>query len=155
MTRIEIQNRQRKFRTNRRYLRDLAGRLLALAARDGACGPWRELVLVLVDDAVCAKINVAALGHAGATDVITMTYPSVPGESPGDSAELVLNLERAWLLGGNVRDSSQELALYLAHGCDHLCGRDDATPAARRAMRRRELRWLGELDVPALFAPCA
>jgi len=36
----------------------------------------------------------------------------------------------------------RELALYLAHGCDHLAGADDATPRQRAAMRRRELRWL-------------
>jgi ssRNA-specific RNase YbeY (16S rRNA maturation enzyme) len=39
-----------------------------------------------------------------------------------------------------------ELALYIAHGFDHLSGADDDTPARRAAMRRTEMRWLAGLQ---------
>jgi ssRNA-specific RNase YbeY (16S rRNA maturation enzyme) len=39
-----------------------------------------------------------------------------------------------------------ELALYIAHGFDHLSGADDNTPARRAAMRRTEMRWLAALQ---------
>lgn len=132
-------------------MRELTAALLARAARLRPARQWREVTLLLVDDAACAPINAAALSHDGATDVITMTYASIPGEPPGASAELVLNLERAWQIGGTPAGASAELALYLAHGCDHLCDFDDATAAARRGMRRRERRWLRDLSIPELF----
>ncbi len=132
-------------------MRELTAALLARAARLRPQQRWREVTLLLVDDVRCSSINAAALGHEGATDVISMTYEAIPGESSGDSAELVLNLERAWQLGRTPAGASSELALYLAHGCDHLCGFDDATSVARRSMRRREQRWLRDLAIPLLF----
>ena len=55
----------------------------------------------------------------------------------------MVNSERAAAEGrGRPGGTSRELALYLAHGLDHLAGRDDAAPAERRAMRRRENGWL-------------
>ena len=87
------------------------------------------------------------------TDVITLTYPALPGEDPGDSAEIILNVECAWKQGGGGEGADRELAFYLAHAFDHLAGHDDATPAARTSMHRREWRWLKSLGpVPALFS---
>jgi rRNA maturation RNase YbeY len=150
---IRISNRQRAFRPDRQALRRLAAALFARVVRACPARRWRELTLLLTDDAACARINAAALGRDEPTDVIAIVYPAVPGEPPGDSAEIVLNLERAWRLGRAPPAAAAELALYLAHGCDHLCGHDDATPAARRRMRRRERRWLAVLDIPVLFLP--
>ena len=76
------------------------------------------------------------------TDVVVQAYEAVPGVCPA-TAELVLNAERALLEGGRRSGGpSRELALYLAHGLDHLAGYDDDTPSRRRAMRRRETAWL-------------
>ena len=41
--------------------------------------------------------------------------------------------------------AGHELALYIAHGLDHLSGADDATYEGYRTMRRRELRWLSDI----------
>jgi ssRNA-specific RNase YbeY (16S rRNA maturation enzyme) len=64
--------------------------------------------------------------------------------------EIVVNVERAAEAGpghwprtrGDRSAIARELALYIAHGCDHLCGADDASRVDRLRMRRRELRWL-------------
>lgn len=134
---VAVENRQGKYSVSRPALRRLVRVLAAKAAV-----ALRDVTLILVDDAGCAAINVAAVGHAGPTDVITLTYPAVPGEEPGDSAEIVLNLECAWNQGGGGEGASRELAFYLAHAFDHLAGHDDDTPAARTSMHRREWRWI-------------
>jgi ssRNA-specific RNase YbeY (16S rRNA maturation enzyme) len=88
----------------------------------------------------------ATFGIRVQTDVISQAYLPIPGVS-GPTAELVINLQRAIELGSRRPGGpTAELALYLAHGIDHLAGHDDDTPAARRSMRRRELRWLARLS---------
>jgi len=114
---------------------------------------WRELTVILTDDAGIAPLNRHIMRHSGSTDVITQRYESLPGESDGLYGELFVNVERAWQLGGSRRGwpASRELALYIAHGCDHLNDEDDATPAGRQRMRQRELRWLRSICVPVLI----
>ena len=125
----------------------LVARLLERADRLGRVGRPRELAIILMDDAAIAPINQALLNHAGPTDVITVRYDAIPGEAEaGDSGELYINVERAVQLGRRGWPAGRELALYLAHGCDHLAGEDDATAADYRRMRRRELRWLREIE---------
>ena len=76
------------------------------------------------------------------TDVVVQAYAAVPGVSAA-SAEIVLNADRARAEGRRrAGGPARELALYLAHGLDHLAGASDHTPARRRAMRRRETAWL-------------
>ena len=144
---VDIVRNQRAFRIDAKALRRL---VRALASKSGR--QLRDITVILVDDEGMAPINAAAVGHIGATDVITIVYPSLPGEEPGDSAEIVLNVECAWKQGGGGDGANRELAYYLAHAFDHLAGHDDNTPSARTSMHRRERRWLGELSpIPALF----
>ena len=113
--------------------------------------------MIITDDAGIEPFNRAIMKHAGTTDVITQRYESLPGEPAGLLGEVIVNVERAWQVGDARRgwSASHELALYLAHGCDHLNDEDDTTPAGRQRMRRRELRWLRRLHVPVLFKPAA
>jgi len=74
--------------------------------------------------------------------VVSQAYPAVPGACPA-TAERGVNPEGAQPEGRRrPGGAARELALYLAHGLDHLAGRDDDAPARRRAMRRRETAWL-------------
>ncbi|MFH1968972.1 MAG: rRNA maturation RNase YbeY [Verrucomicrobiota bacterium] len=106
--------------------------------------------MVLTDDAGITLLNRTFLDHARATDVITFTLSPMPGGGAGTGGEIHLNVERALeegarrggstaLTTGNAAD---ELALYLAHGCDHLTGANDRTVMEQRRMRRRELLWI-------------
>jgi len=127
----------------------LAEYLLARAGGRDRKPPTRDLSIVLMDDVGMAAINDSLLGHEGPTDVITARYRPIPGETEaGDIGELYVNVDRAvdeaeatgrW-------SPSRELALYIAHGCDHLAGEDDASPAQQKRMRRRELKWLQEAE---------
>lgn len=121
----------------RRLVRTLAGRAFpADAARPG------ELTVVLTDDAAMPGYKAGCFGVRAQTDVVAQAYEAVPGVCPA-TAEVVLNAERARAEGGRrAGGAARELALYLAHGLDHLAGFDDDTPVRRRAMRRRETGWL-------------
>lgn len=136
---IHISNRQKAMAVNRTALAALAGRLAARAFGEGA---FAELSVVLVDDAAMPGCKERVFGVRRQTDVISLAYEAVPGIQPA-TAELVVNAERALQEGArHPGGAARELALYVAHGLDHLSGRDDDTPARRRSMRRRETRWL-------------
>jgi ssRNA-specific RNase YbeY (16S rRNA maturation enzyme) len=134
-------------------------RFLLQKAFADPCAAWRDVRLLLADDAGMAECNRRSMHHEGPTDVITLRYAPVPGTG-GAAAELVVNLQRASEEGRLRRrtsgrktlwDAQHELALYLAHGCDHLAGAEDDTVPNRRRMRRRELKWLGSARLAGLF----
>jgi len=103
---------------------------------------WKELSLVLTDDAGIRKIKRQFFDIDCVTDVISFSLPAGPGRGGCLTAEIVVNAERARLEGRGRKGVEHEFALYLAHGCDHLAGHDDRTAQERKKMRRRELRWL-------------
>lgn len=103
---------------------------------------WDEISIAILDDEGIAPVNIRYFDRARPTDVISLAYPPVI-DGDGWVGEVVVNAERA-LQEGRRRPGGwrRELALYIAHGCDHLSGADDSTPPLRRKMRRRELAWL-------------
>jgi rRNA maturation RNase YbeY len=137
LMRISIANQQQKVRVSAPRLRRLAGWLAEQAGLQ-----LSSLEILLTNDAGIVMANGAVFGRDYVTDVISLAYPPLPGET-GGAGELIINLELAAREGARrAGGPDRELALYLAHGCDHLAGADDATPPQRAAMRRRELRWL-------------
>ncbi|MFH0908093.1 MAG: rRNA maturation RNase YbeY [bacterium] len=108
----------------------------ALAAK-----AWSGVTVVLTDDRGIAQLNERFLKHKGPTDVISFRLDPVPGER-GASGEVYVNTQRALQRATRRWPASKELALYIAHGIDHLGGASDHTPRLRARMRRRELRWL-------------
>ena len=153
MIHIHIHNAQRTARLDAAALKRLALALAGLAQARTPGETWREVSVYLLDDAGIAPVNASILAHEGATDVITQRYEPIPGEPDGLVGELFVNVERARdaarKRGGWSAD--RELALYVAHGFDHLTGADDGTPPERARMRRRELAWLKRLSLTALF----
>ncbi len=122
-------------------LRILAGRLAERAARRNPRRQWMELDVVLLGDAGMAAANRQCLGHEGITDVISLAYQPMSGAS-GWRGEVLVNLDLAHRLGPRYGGAGRELALYVAHGLNHLSDAHDHTPALRARMRRRERRWL-------------
>lgn len=133
-------------------IESLSNALLRRALR-GDRRRWGDVNVVLMIDRGIRRVNREFLGHDWPTDVISFAYPPLPGHEAW-SGELVVNVQRAVETanaGQRCRPAwapAQELALYIAHGCDHLSGADDATPPERLRMRRRELRWLRALPGP-------
>lgn len=116
-------------------------RLMQSAARINPARCWAAVSVVILDDAGIMPVNRLYLDADLATDVIAFAYP-VSGARAKWQGELFVNVQRAAQIGRTPARTEHELALYLAHGADHLAGHDDHNPAARRAMRRRELDWL-------------
>lgn len=103
---------------------------------------WAEISIVLVDDAGIHVLNQQFMERDEVTDVLSFDYAPLPGETDTPSAEIVVNVERARHVGPRYGGVERELALYIAHGCNHLTGADDSTIRDRERMRRRERRWL-------------
>lgn len=102
---------------------------------------WSEISLLLTNDTGIRPLKKAYFDLDEATDVLSVRYDLLPGETEC-TGEIIVNVQRAVDLGPTHGGSSHELALYLAHGCDHLCGEDDATEDGHKQMRQRELQWL-------------
>jgi len=139
---LQIDNRQRQHRLNRAAVRRLAAILFGLAHRREPDAGWGDVTLVLTDDRGIQAFKEAAFGYRETTDVVTLRYAPSPAD-PAAEGEVFVNVQRAF-----ARPCRQgwtpihELALYIAHGFDHLTGADDSTAADRQRMRRRERRWL-------------
>ena len=149
---IFVHNRQTRRRPNARKLAALARFFLDQAGCLKSECSWAEVSVVLTDDAGIALVNRTFLDHARATDVITFTLAPMPGGGAGTCGEIHLNVERALEEGARRGNATDELALYLAHGCDHLTGANDRTVKERRRMRRRELLWIQRARRDGLMA---
>lgn len=146
MIRCVIEGRLPKsFGLARRELRRAAQ---FFAARSAAASGlvFREVAVVLQDNRFSATTHAAINGAEGPTDVTTQAYMPIPPEPPGVYGELYVNTDRAAECAAARAQwpAHRELLLYVAHGMDHLGGADDLSPADRRRMRQRELRWLRE-----------
>jgi len=158
MTLAKIENRQKRYHPNPERCRVLLEAFLRRARRllPAETTPWSEVTVLLVGHRAIAGAHRAVFGKHGPTDVISMMYSQMPGLDVGSSGELLVNVERAVEEGRKrARKStwspSHELALYIAHGVDHLTGADDATPADRRRMRAREIRWVRSAERSGLL----
>lgn len=101
---------------------------------------------MLTDDDGITQTNREFFGKNRPTDVISFRYDPVPGENDTASGDLIVNVDCAVREGKVHEGADAELALYIAHGFDHLSGADDNTPARRAAMRRTETQWLAALQ---------
>lgn len=142
MMNLQIDNRQSRSRLDPKALRHLAGALGRLAFRREPADGWSGVTVVLTDDRGIQAYKEAAFGYREVTDVVTLRYSPSPAD-PGAEGEIFVNVQRAFARPCRTGWSpAHELALYIAHGFDHLTGADDHSPAERRRMRQRELRWL-------------
>lgn len=105
---------------------------------------FREVTVILQNDAESDEAHRAIMNVEGATDVITQGYEAIPPEPEGIYGELYVNCDQALRVAPKRKgwSPSKELLLYVAHGMDHLSGADDHTSEDYARMRRRELKWL-------------
>ena len=108
---------------------------------------------MITDDPGITELNREYFNKDTATDVISFAYDPLPGDEDGPTADVIVNIDRAIEEGGRRGDVHRELALYIAHGCDHLTGSDDQTPEDRARMRNRENRWLREAAQQGILRP--
>ncbi len=107
---------------------------------DGEGAALRYLGLILTGHATVRALGRTYLDHDHDTDVLSFPLSEDDGEIDG---EVYVDLDTARERHAEFGASFEEEALrYAVHGLLHLIGYDDADPAARRAMRRREDRYL-------------
>lgn len=113
----------------------------AALAKGGRAG--LQVAVVFVSDLELADLHARHLGDPSPTDVMAFDL----GEGgAGPAGEVYVSVERARAVA-RARDlpPERELALYVVHGCLHLCGHDDHEPRARARMRRAEREVLARL----------
>lgn len=113
---------------------------------------WCEVTFHLLRRSGMRRINRRVFGRSDDTDVITLAYRPQPPET-GWRGEVFVNVDLALEKGPRYGGAARELALYLAHGCDHLADASDADPIGRRQMRAREQRWLRQAVRAGLIEP--
>jgi len=98
--------------------------------------PELAVAVVFVGDRALARLHARHLDDPSRTDVMAFELGT---EGHGPAGELYVSVERARAVA-RARDLAPEaeLALYVVHGCLHLCGYDDHAPRARAAMRAAE-----------------
>jgi probable rRNA maturation factor len=133
----------------------IGGHAIGGAAIGGGGIGGAEISVALVDDHQIAEINQRYLNHAGATDVISFNL-SEPDASGSPCAvlegELVISVETADREAGRRGLSVEsELSLYAVHGCLHLLGYDDGSPAEAERMRVAEEAVLVRLGYGSVF----
>ncbi len=152
---LVLQNRQEKARIRTAAVQKLAAWLIASRPELKPLAAWTEIALILTDDDGITPVNRAVFSKDGPTDVISLTYDSVPGEKPRSTGEVFVNAERAQAVGRTERGTGRELALYIAHGLHHLAGASDRTPALRKAMLNEENAWLSKAEKAGLLKELA
>lgn len=104
---------------------------------------FANVSLAVVDDPAIHRLNRQYLAHDEPTDVLSFLLERGEGTLAG---EVIVSADTAARTAPQFHwTAAEELLLYVIHGALHLAGYDDATPAARRTMRRRERYWLGQL----------
>ena len=142
MLRVKIASPQEVVPLDRARLREVARAVL-----EGEGVAAAAVSLAFVDNPTIHRLNQQFLNHDEPTDVLTF-----PLSGPGAKAlegEVVIGAEVARAQAAERgHDEQAELALYVIHGLLHLCGFDDTTAQAARAMRARERHHLHLLGLP-------
>ena len=159
---ICVANRQRGLRVDAARCARLVAWLARRSRRIRPANmpPWSSVTVLLVGDGGSADAHRRVFGDPEPTDVITLSYADGPDAIAGLSGELIVNVARAHAEGirrtagrrpGHPWGPDYELALYLAHGIDHLTGADDHEDDGFQRMRARELRWVAAADREGLL----
>ena len=134
---LTLQNQQRRFRINTRFLRSITEAIL----RDHCGVEEYDLGVVLVGEARSREINESHLQHAGATDIITFDYTDGGSSKCNIHGELLICPAVAEIEANRFKTSWQsEIVRYIIHGILHLQGFDDLTPSDRKVMKVEENR---------------
>jgi len=114
---------------------------------------WSEVTLILTNDPDISRINAEYFNKNRPTDVISFRYDPIPGEPNNWSGDIIVNVERA-IQAGSLHDGiNHELALYIAHGFDHLAGAEDDTPEKRAKMHDTEHTWIQQATHEKILNP--
>ena len=103
-----------------------------------------RISVAVVDDETIARLNWQYLRHRGPADVLSFLLD----QSDGLEGEVVVGAQTALRTAPHYGwPPHDELLLYVVHGTLHLVGHDDASPALRAEMQKRETDVLEKLGI--------
>jgi len=109
-----------------------------------------QLDIEVIDTAEMKRQHKQWMGDGSVTDVLTFDLCDRPrGPIEG---QILVCVDVAKKRAGPRGDWKRELALYVVHGCLHLCGYDDHDPRDYKKMHAREDEILESLGLGRVFA---
>jgi probable rRNA maturation factor len=130
------------------YALDFQGlKSTARAVLDGEGIRAAKVTLAFVDDAHIHRLNKQFLDHDEPTDVLTFPY-SEKGSKTLEGEVVIGHGVAVANAADRGHDLAAELALYVIHGCLHLCGYDDRTDRGAKVMRAKERHYLAAVGLP-------
>jgi len=140
--------------TGNDYIPYLRKYLIAAHKLLGKRTALREMSVALIGDRTMSRLHQQFMGIPGPTDVLTFPLEMARG-SPKNralSGEVVIDVAEARRRGKSEGIAPKlEVLLYAIHGMLHLCGYDDQTDRAYRAMHRMEDHLLTKLGLGPVF----
>ncbi|MCI0700092.1 MAG: rRNA maturation RNase YbeY, partial [Planctomycetia bacterium] len=106
-----------------------------------------EVTLAFVDNAHIHRLNKQFLNHDEPTDVLTFPYSDSRAKTLEGEVVIGYEVAKEYATDRN-HDVNLELALYVIHGCLHLCGYSDSDTPGEREMRAKERHYLTRLGLP-------
>ena len=128
---VEIVNRQRRLRLDRRRIAALVRKTFELENAQG------DVSLAFVGRRAIIELNRRFFGRDSDTDVIAFPLQDDSGEDASVGEVVVCTDVAADEAKARGVAPEDELYLYTVHGLLHLLGHDDDTPRKRAAMNRR------------------
>ncbi len=110
-----------------------------------------SLAIAVVSDAEMRRQHERWLGRDTSTDVLTFDLRDHPGPNLVDGQIVVSSGTARRRARRRGIDWRRELALYVVHGCLHLCGYDDRESEAFERMHAREDEILSGLGLGRVF----
>ncbi len=144
MSKISVHSPQEAVPIDRGRMREIARGVL-----EGEGIKDYEISLAFVDNTTIHRLNKQYLDHDEPTDVLSFPYSAANAKKL--EGELIVGAEVASQQASERGHEVQaELALYVIHGLLHLCGYDDKSAGAEKAMRERERHYLQQQGLPAI-----
>src|SRR5437879_481620 len=134
---IEIADEQSNHQLGRSRLKKAVRLVLEDAGIKSA-----EISIAVVSDERIRELNRQYLQHDYPTDVLSFVLDHDPDKRSLDG-EIIVSADHAASQALQYGwSASDELLLYVIHGCLHLVGYDDTTAEIKQAMREAEARFL-------------
>jgi probable rRNA maturation factor len=133
---IQIENRQKRIKINKRSIRGQVTRLLKLID----C-THQEISITLVDDATIQRINRQYLHRDKPTNVISFSLQEgeCGGVNPNVLGDIIISADRAWsdaVCGHFTID--EEILFLIIHGLLHLTGYDHVNTSRSNALKMQK-----------------
>src|SRR5262245_7148671 len=143
---IEINADEQPHKVDRLRLKKAARLVLQEAGTRSA-----EISIAVVTDERMHELNRQYLQHDYPTDVLTFVLDH-DQEAKSLDGEIIVSADYAAREAARYGwTTDDELLLYVIHGCLHLVGLDDTTPAGKEGMRAAEAKYLAAFGLEHRF----